>query len=413
MRKDKFYIGTLFLIAVSSTIALGFHDGLEFNTIALTIALYWIFSIIYFNLRYIFTTNKGITLDYGISYSLSIAVFLGPLGLLIYETLNRISVYISRKLTKTADEEEGLHTFYNIGSFALSSTFAYLLYWWLEPFFIQIPLGYWVLIVILMIIVVSLSDLFLAVILYLWGEITDRGKFVRFIKDRSFNDTLKSALSNGFLLYLLLENQFELVFVFFLINYTINRSIVYKARATQDKIERDQFEEMAYTDFLTAAYNRAYMNKRLEELADNASGEQIGIAIADLDRFKQLNDQYNHYVGDQVLQHFIDQVRLYLGEDGEVFRSGGEEFTLFIYGKTFDETYDLIDQLRQNIKTTSVTVDYLGKPENVEYSSSFGLYYFTISDEKSIEKAHIHADDLLYVSKERGRNRLTSHDATK
>ncbi|GEL76459.1 GGDEF domain-containing protein [Tenuibacillus multivorans] len=408
MRKDQWFIGILFIASVLLALFFGFRN-LENDTLIFTILLYWFFSTVYFNLRYVVKMNKGATIDYGINYSLSIGIFAGPLGVLIYELLYHFSVYTSRKITKTADHDELSHTFYNVGTFTLTTTLAYWLFNTFAGHFSVLPLGFWILFILIMFITVMISDAFLLTVLHLLGEITNRVEAVEFFKMRSLTDTMKTALTNAFLLYLLFENHMELVFIFFIINYTINRSIAFKAKATQDRIERDQFEKMAYTDFLTSAYNRAFMNKRIEELAAQQSGENLGIILADLDNFKQINDAYNHHVGDQIIQHFVDLMRKHLGKSGEIFRSGGEEFTLFIYDKGFDETCELIEGLRTAIKEKPVLVDYSGEPVNVHYTSSFGLYYFQITDKNSIEKAHIHADDLLYDSKELGKNRLTVH----
>lgn len=83
--------------------------------------VYWLFSSLYYHLRGM--NKKGnIIFDYGIIYSLSFGIFTGPLGLFIFETILRFTIYLTRKRAKTADPGEFLDTFYNIGSFVLTNS---------------------------------------------------------------------------------------------------------------------------------------------------------------------------------------------------------------------------------------------------------------------------------------------------
>ncbi|MBW9235010.1 GGDEF domain-containing protein, partial [Leptospira santarosai] len=54
----------------------------------------------------------------------------------------------------------------------------------------------------------------------------------------------------------------------------------------------------------------------------------LGIVVADIDKFKRINDNYNHAVGDRVIQHFAEVLKAHTTKEDCVFRSGGEEFTI-------------------------------------------------------------------------------------
>src|SRR4051812_11791475 len=117
MSKDKIYIIILFLVSLLGSL---FPKNNPFGETFFfkALFLYWIFTILSFHLRTI--SKKGnVTVDYGLNYSLSFILIFGPVGLLIYESLFRITAYFYKKVTKTADPEEFLHIFYNIGSFVL------------------------------------------------------------------------------------------------------------------------------------------------------------------------------------------------------------------------------------------------------------------------------------------------------
>jgi diguanylate cyclase (GGDEF)-like protein len=367
--------------------------------------VYWIFSTIYYHLRIVSKTGNS-NIEYGISYSSSFGIFTGPLGVFIFETIYRFTVYFYKKWTRTADPEEFLDTFYNIGSFTLCSSIAYYLYQYYYPDFSGIPFGFWILMFMLTIIISLLSSVFLIITSFISGDITTRQEALNLIiRNRSILDITKIAISNCLLLLFLQEGRWDVLISVFLLNYIVSRSFYSKSQSIQNKSERDKFRQMAYKDFLTGTYNRAYMDKKMKEL--DQTGEWIGIAVADIDTFKRINDEYNHAVGDQVIRHFADTFNSYLHDDDILFRSGGEEFTIFLRNKNFDQTVGLVTQILHGIQNSSVKVEYRGDHKNITYTASFGLYYYKINPNVSTEKGYVHADNLLLESKKLGRNRVS------
>jgi diguanylate cyclase (GGDEF)-like protein len=369
------------------------------------LCIFWLFSSLYYHLR-IMTKNGKTTFDYGISYSLSFALFAGPLGLFIFESLYRFTVYITKKKAKTADPQEFLDTFYNIGAFVVTTSIGYWLFFYFLPIFQVIPFGYWILVFMIVLITSTLSSLCLIIIFFLKRDMnTLKEAFLFIVRSRSILDIGKVALTNGLLYLFLQEQQWDMLICLFILNYLVSHSFISKAQNIQDKAERDKFEQMAYTDFLTGTHNRAYMDQKMAEL--NQSNEYIGIVVADIDKFKRINDNYNHAVGDKVIQHFAETLRSSITEEDEVFRSGGEEFTIFLRGRDFDYTNELIEQIQSRIERNGVEVDFNSAPMTITYTASFGLYFFEISDRMPMERAYVLADHLLLESKQSGRNRVT------
>lgn len=403
MLRIKVFVISLFLTSLVVAILSG--PIIVGTTLYLkTIGLYWLFATLYSHLGVI--VKKGKTnMDYGISYSLSIGLFAGPLGLFIYETLYRFTVYFIRKFTKTGDPDELLHTFYNIGSFVLNNSIAYLLFLQLYPFFLNIPFGFWFLIILLMIVVALLSDLYLIILFSFMGDIKSVRDGIDFVKSRSLLDLGKSAFSNGLLLIFLQEEKWEIVISLFILNYIVSRSFVSKSQSIQNKLERDKFEQMAYTDFMTGVPNRALMDKKMMEY--NVSGEYIGIIVADIDKFKQYNDNYNHAIGDKVIQHFANRLQSHLSGGDLLFRTGGEEFTVFLRGKTFEVCSELVEKMRYSVMHSPVYAEFNSQNISISYTASFGLYYYKTSEHLSIEKGYINADHLLLQSKKDGKNRVS------
>jgi diguanylate cyclase (GGDEF)-like protein len=147
------------------------------------------------------------------------------------------------------------------------------------------------------------------------------------------------------------------------------------------------------------------MDQKMTEL--NKSNEYIGIVVADIDKFKRINDNYNHAVGDKVIQHFAETLKSFITEEDEVFRSGGEEFTLFLRGRDFDNTKALIQMIQSKVERNGVEVDFNSALTTITYTASFGLYFFEINDRMPMERAYVLADHLLLESKQSGRNRVT------
>ncbi|NAO99988.1 diguanylate cyclase, partial [Halomonas sp. MG34] len=313
-------------------------------------------------------------MDYGISYGLSFGLLAGPLGLFIFEFVQRFIVYLNRKYSNTADPDEFLHTFYNIGAFTLNNSIAFFLFQSLYPSFQAIPFGFWLLVILLVIVVSLLSDLYLITIFSFTGDINSKKEAWDFLRSRSMLDMGKTAFSNGLLVLLLMEQQWEMVIALFILNYLVSRSFMVKSQTIQHKLERDQFEQMAYTDFLTGVYNRTYMDKIMQEL--NKSGECIGVLVSDIDTFKRINDTYNHAVGDHVIQHYATTLQNNLQGNDCLIRSGGEEFTIFLRHRSFQQCVELLEKIRLDVESSPVHTEYKSEQLDINYTASFGLYYY-------------------------------------
>lgn len=403
MLRLKIFISSVFL--ASLIVAASFGQILVNTSLYLKVILiFWLFSFLYSHLSII--VRKGnVRMDYGIYYGLSLGLFTGPLGLFIFETIYRFTVYFSRKYSNTADPDEFLHTFYNIGAFALNHSIAYFLFIQLYPAFQSLPFGFWILIALLIIIVSMLSDAYLIIVFSITGDIKTRKEAIEFIKSRSILDMGKIAVSNGLLFLFLQQQHWEMLIALFILNYLVSRSFLVKSQSIQHKIERDKFEQMAYTDFLTEVYNRAYMDKKMNEI--NNSGENLGIVVSDIDAFKRINDSYNHAVGDRVIQHYASTLQSYLDDGDYLFRSGGEEFTIFLRNKDYQTCVELVEKIRDGVEGQHATAEYQSDNIAIPYTASFGLYYYKTNESIEIKKAYVYADHLLLTSKDLGKNRVS------
>ncbi|WHY86902.1 GGDEF domain-containing protein [Neobacillus novalis] len=405
MLKTRIYELSLFFTSVA--IAFFSSNILTDNTsFIVALIVFWFFSSLYFRLR-VFFKNGNTNIEYGISYDLSLILFAGPLGLFIFESLYRFTVYFYRKWTKAADPNEFFDTFYNIGSFVITNSIAYFLFQHFYSSFQSFPFGYWILLFGLVCLSSYLSGAIMLILFVTLGEQKSFKEGIDFIfRDISLLDYGKVAITNGLLFLFLRDGKWEMIISLFILNYIVNLSFYSKSQSIQNKLERDQFEQMAYTDFLTGVSNRTFMDKKLAEL--NQTGEDIGIVLADIDKFKGINDNYNHAVGDKVIQHFAATLKSYLGQEDYLFRSGGEEFTLCLRNRNFNQTLDLINRMLGGIANNSVQVEYNGEMTTISYTASFGLYFYKVNEHTSMEKAYIQADELMLQSKQLGKNQVSA-----
>lgn len=397
---------TLFFIAVSFA-TFSQRTDLSIAAFFMAIAVFVFFSVAYSQLR--MKINYGETeLDYAINYGIAITIFTGPLGGIIYEILYNVTVHLMKKWRNPNYEKPFLFIFYNISVFSFANITCYYLFGWLSPYFIDIPFGFWLLFAVLVLITNFLTDTFILVHFILVKKIATFTEVLEFYTNWNVLDLGKTALINGFLFIFLLEGEWELLIGIFMLNYFVSQSIFPIIQNLRDKDDRDKYMELAYRDALTGVHNRAFMDLKMEELSE--PGETFGIAVADIDRFKNVNDSYNHAVGDEVLRHFSAFLKSYLREDDLLFRSGGEEFTLFFRNSTFEEIHERLERLRSKLTDSFVLADFNEEEVKIFYTASFGMYYKKFDDHSSIEKGYIFADNLLFQSKRLGRNRITAEN---
>ncbi|MNB70633.1 Diguanylate cyclase DosC [compost metagenome] len=374
----------------------------------IALLMFWLFSTVYYRFKII--TRSGTTaIEYGISYTWSFGVFTGPLGVFIFEFLYALTIYLYKKRTKKADPHEGLDMLYNIGSYALNGSICYFLFHWLYPLLEPYAFGYWLLMPLLTVLATLLANINLIITFSLSGEEDMIRNAKNMLKYGNLLDIGKVAITNTMLLFCLMEREWGMLLSLFLLNYVVSLSFYSKSQSIQDKHERDKFEQMAYRDFLTGAYNRAFMDQKMDEL--DRSDEIIGLVVMDIDNFKKINDSYNHTVGDGIIRHFANTLFSRLGPQDFLFRSGGEEFTVILRNRTYGQCMDWAEITVGSLENTLVDVEYGDRSIRVGYTASAGLYYFPVGKPDLMEKGYVQADHLLLKSKRLGRNRVSSQNA--
>ena len=168
-------------------------------------------------------------------------------------------------------------------------------------------------------------------------------------------------------------------------------------------INKAQLWDMAVTDSLTGLYVRRYFMVKLHEEVHRAEryNNILSIVMADLDRFKNINDTYGHDVGDRVLKEIGRFLQQNVRDLDMVARYGGEEFVIMIPEAAKDAAYSMSERLRKKFSRL--------KFENLpQITMSLGIATFPF-DGKQPEDLLKKADAAMYAAKKAGRNQVARY----
>lgn len=170
----------------------------------------------------------------------------------------------------------------------------------------------------------------------------------------------------------------------------------------------------AASDPLTGLPNRRTFDRRLNAEFKRARrfGEPISVLLIDADHFKQVNDQYGHHVGDEVLRRLAATLREHLPREYDVLaRVGGEEFATILPHTNREDAAIVAERLRAAIESTPFATA-AGKL-SVTVSIGIGSLSNRVSMEPQTTLDVLdEADRGLYESKRLGRNQVTVAPAT-
>jgi diguanylate cyclase (GGDEF)-like protein len=158
--------------------------------------------------------------------------------------------------------------------------------------------------------------------------------------------------------------------------------------------ERTQLQ--ASTDSLTGLINRRTLEQQLREFLRRE--EQFALVVADLDRFKQLNDRHGHEAGDRALRVFAQTSEGVLREGDLIARWGGEEFMIVLPGLDATAALAVTERLRETLGQAHTG----GHPP---FTVSFGITDSSAGE--TLDELLRLADLGLYASKRAGRDRAT------
>lgn len=185
-------------------------------------------------------------------------------------------------------------------------------------------------------------------------------------------------------------------------NSLVRNKILYD----QVRFKHEKLQEIAMTDHLTGLYNRHYLFEVAPQKLAEARRHKFSVSllIADLDKFKLINDDYGHDVGDKVLRAIGTLLKGACRREDVVGRFGGEEFIIVLPYCNIEEAEEKADQIRQKI--------FELKPAGIAVSASFGVACFDASVDTHFSALFKRADEAVFWAKDRGRNRVEVNKRT-
>jgi diguanylate cyclase (GGDEF)-like protein len=164
-----------------------------------------------------------------------------------------------------------------------------------------------------------------------------------------------------------------------------------------------QTEYLAIRDDLTGLYVKRYFEEKLENFITEAQIQKksFSFLLLDLDRFKDLNDQFGHSIGDKILQKVAKLMRDSTPSSGIVARWGGEEFAIILPDTGKGEAKKIAEDIRKIIENQKFSI----RREDIQTTISIGVSEFP-AEGKFLTELVDKADRNLYEAKHKGRNRV-------
>ena len=180
-------------------------------------------------------------------------------------------------------------------------------------------------------------------------------------------------------------------------------------RVKELEIDLDRVRNQAYTDSLTGIYNRRYFEETIKHIMNllSRTDAHLSILMLDIDYFKQYNDTYGHHEGDNCLKKVAEILSDTLSRDEDfVARYGGEEFIIALPNTDEPGACVVAERLLKNVRNANILHEKSKAADHV--TLSVGVASGKIHHTQTKESYIILADEMLYASKQNGRNRCSS-----
>ncbi|MEA2449368.1 MAG: hypothetical protein QOG63_1300 [Thermoleophilaceae bacterium] len=169
---------------------------------------------------------------------------------------------------------------------------------------------------------------------------------------------------------------------------------------------RETLRQQALRDSMTGLFNRRFLDEWIDREVNRAdhAGTSLGVIMADIDHFKQVNDIHGHEAGDRVLTAVASAIGKSVRAGDLPCRYGGEEFLILITDIELDDLIARAERMRVDVAELSVEHGGTLLPA-ITISLGVALYPQHGGSAPDVVKA---ADAALYAAKNAGRNRVTA-----
>jgi diguanylate cyclase (GGDEF)-like protein len=268
-----------------------------------------------------------------------------------------------------------------IGELIIADDNSYIVNVFLKQLFIYIGISIFILIIILLFNFKMLN--------YIINELKKTDKYIYYIKNQEFeklpsNIEIKNEIN---------KHQQSII--------DSGKEIAILINILQSK--KNKYYQKAYTDSLTGAFSRRFLQDKEHELflKYQTLKKEIAILMFDIDDFKKINDTYGHDVGDIVLSEIGESVKKILREDDIFIRYGGEEFIVILENIKLKHSITIAEKIRKTIENNKINI---GNNKEINVTISIGISELK-NDDKSLFDAIKRVDKKLYKAKNNGKNR--------
>lgn len=167
----------------------------------------------------------------------------------------------------------------------------------------------------------------------------------------------------------------------------------------------EEYKRLADSDALTQLHNRRAFDRVITGIYDSSRSVTFSaLILADIDRFKLVNDRFGHPVGDRVIQIVAGIISSTVKDSTLVARTGGEEFAIILAGFGEDAVHRTAEEIRQAVMNAPFV--------NIANGANYGPVTVSLgicmaAQAKGPDDLYAKADRALYTSKAAGRNRVT------
>lgn len=188
-----------------------------------------------------------------------------------------------------------------------------------------------------------------------------------------------------------------------LLIHTIAVSLAANRLIARIREQNRALDQLQRVDALTGLAGRRHWQQQAEAAfgRQRADGTRVTLLMVDIDRFKDINDQYGHAAGDDVLRLVAGILRRRLGEADHAGRFGGDEFAIVLAGTGRDDALVLAEGMRRDVEATVASLPHPG----LRCSVSIGVAEAGLAHTGFRQWLEA-ADRALYAAKHAGRNQV-------
>ncbi len=218
-----------------------------------------------------------------------------------------------------------------------------------------------------------------------------------------------------------LMDQIELV-IPLVINDKIAGLVLLGGRIDSESIERSEKEflseigfyasiaiqnsilfDMATMDMMTELKVKHYITKFMDECII-VGDHQFVVLMMDIDDFKNVNDTYGHQTGDDTIIGVSNIIKQTIRSQDIASRFGGEEFVVMLRETALEDALVVAERIRKGVEDLRIS----SSKEDIKVTISIGVAEFDYDIDKKPDDVIGRADDSLYVSKNNGKNKITT-----